>query len=256
MTGEGGYYFTNLCCAVTFIDSLTAESLNLPQDEFDQYMSGTTAPPGGYDHGILMCEGLRLMYRNLSALESLRQRQDKLMTDALTLQDEMKSFKTAIIREVQDTLARYPLVIKPRKQPTNIDSDNLDCELLPPPMLPVVCSSPETGDQGRSEGGQQGAMDTPKELNVSTSTSSKTSPFLDDVFSDVSIGSNDVTDDRHGLYLPITAGSDVRSVTDSSPPINLPTPLQPEVVPRVNETSPPINLPTPLQPEIVTLPNQ
>jgi len=230
MTGEGGYYFTNLCCAVTFIDSLTADSLNLPQDEFEQYMSGTAAPPGGYDHGILMCEGLRLMYRNLSALEQLRQRQDKLMGDALALQDEMKTFKSSIVKEVQDTLARYPLVIKPRKQPTNIDSDNLDCELLPPPLLPLVCSSPETGDQGRStDRGQEAGS-----LNVSTSTSSKTSPFLDDVFSDVSVGASDVIE-RQALYLPITAVAEMTPVTDSSPPVNLPTPLQPEVVPLPNQ---------------------
>jgi len=90
-----------------------------------------------------MCEGLRLMQQNLAALTELRKRHDRLSKDATQLQEEMKLFRENISSEVQAVLTRSPWIIPPRAQPvkTNIDSDNEDTQLLPPPLEPQVISS-------------------------------------------------------------------------------------------------------------------
>ena len=69
-SGEEGYYFTNLCCALNFVESLTAASLNLPQSEFDSFMSGEI-PPGSWGATLMPCEGLQSVTSSLSSLREL-----------------------------------------------------------------------------------------------------------------------------------------------------------------------------------------
>jgi hypothetical protein len=40
-----GYYYTNLCCALKFVQNLNADSLKMPRDEFEAYTSGQMIPP-------------------------------------------------------------------------------------------------------------------------------------------------------------------------------------------------------------------
>lgn len=71
-SGEEGYYFTNLCCALNFIESLTAASLNLPQAEFDSFMSGDI-PPGSWGATLIMCEGVQrsVIARQISTFRNI-----------------------------------------------------------------------------------------------------------------------------------------------------------------------------------------
>lgn len=44
-SGILGYYFTNLSCALQFVQNMNAESLKMPKEEFEAYTSGRQVPP-------------------------------------------------------------------------------------------------------------------------------------------------------------------------------------------------------------------
>ncbi|XP_035212758.1 rab5 GDP/GTP exchange factor-like isoform X2 [Stegodyphus dumicola] len=89
-SGEGAYYFTNLCCAVTFIENLTAESLNLSNDEFERYLAGEV-PIGFTEQNPSDCEGLRLMSQNLASLNEIREKSNQVLNEMRTFQEEMEN---------------------------------------------------------------------------------------------------------------------------------------------------------------------
>ncbi|XP_021567975.1 rab5 GDP/GTP exchange factor isoform X3 [Carlito syrichta] len=141
MTGEDGYYFTNLCCAVAFIEKLDAQSLNLSQEDFDRYMSGQTSPRKQESENWSpdACLGVKQMYKNLDLLSQLNERQERVMNEAKKLEKDLIDWTDGIAREVQDIVEKYPLEIKPPSQPlAAIDSENVENDKLPPPLQPQV----------------------------------------------------------------------------------------------------------------------
>jgi len=136
-SGEGGYYFTNVAAAMAFIDKISAHDLNLPQKEFDSYMSGEAIPPGSWEASLLMCEGIQTMSQNLKALSDLRELQSKLMADAESLERDMAEFGATIQQEVASVLARTQFTIHGPKRPVTVDSNDLPGPgTLPPPLVP------------------------------------------------------------------------------------------------------------------------
>uniref|UniRef100_A0A6J0UHJ7 Rab5 GDP/GTP exchange factor isoform X1 n=1 Tax=Pogona vitticeps TaxID=103695 RepID=A0A6J0UHJ7_9SAUR len=141
MSGEDGYYFTNLCCAVAFIEKLDAQSLNLSQEDFDRYMSGQTSPKKPEpDHWPAdVCAGVRQMYRNLDLLSQLSERQERIVSEAKKLERDLIDWTDGVTKEVQEIVERYPLEIKPPNPAlAAIDSENVENDKLPPPLQPQV----------------------------------------------------------------------------------------------------------------------
>ncbi|CAG5088139.1 Similar to Rabgef1: Rab5 GDP/GTP exchange factor (Mus musculus) [Cotesia congregata] len=145
MTGEGGYYFTNLCCAVSFIENLTAESLNMTQKDFNAYMSGERVPANTWDSALTICESLHMMCEDITLLDELKAKNNEIVREALELKNEIIEFHTRIKKEVSDAIANSPLIIsKSQRVPTNIDCDDMECYKLPPPIIPQCMTNDET----------------------------------------------------------------------------------------------------------------
>ncbi|XP_047462873.1 rab5 GDP/GTP exchange factor isoform X1 [Mugil cephalus] len=148
MTGEDGYYFTNLCCAAAFIEKLDAQSLNLSPEEFERYMSGQASPrfnssEGDWQHarsgaGVAATNPvLAQLNQNLDLLSGLSSRQEALMEAAQSLQADLLSWPETVQKEVHDILKKYPLEVM-HCTVSAIDANNMDNDNLPPPLTPQV----------------------------------------------------------------------------------------------------------------------
>ncbi|KAK0078384.1 hypothetical protein PV325_002556 [Microctonus aethiopoides] len=148
MTGEGGYYFTNLCCAVSFIENLTAESLSMTQKDFNAFMSGERVPANTWESALTICESLHMMSEDITLLDELKTKNNDIVRDALELKQELIHFHQKIKDDVDETLLKSPLIItKSQRVPTNFDSEDMECYKLPPPIIPQIFSQCMTNDE-------------------------------------------------------------------------------------------------------------
>ncbi|XP_074535999.1 RAB guanine nucleotide exchange factor (GEF) 1, like [Halichoeres trimaculatus] len=152
MTGEDGYYFTNLCCAVAFIEKLDGQSLNLSSEEFDLYMSGQASPSWPQASGASSCSpgsaALSQVHQRLDLLTGLGERQERVMEKARQLESDLIDWTDEVEQKVQTALESFPAETKnPTATATGgtsaeassaIDADNIENELLPPPLQPQV----------------------------------------------------------------------------------------------------------------------
>ncbi|RVE54944.1 hypothetical protein evm_000311 [Chilo suppressalis] len=152
MTGEGGYYFTNLCCAVSFIENLTAESLNMDKKEFDCYMSMPASIGGSaWAAALSLCGASREAEEQREAAQRLLQDARNMSERAAALHADAVCFQEQIAKKVEDVLAKTPLEIKPRrelprlcKSKTAIVTPLIDLELNPTPAEPQTAITEES----------------------------------------------------------------------------------------------------------------
>uniref|UniRef100_A0A3Q4BD85 Uncharacterized protein n=1 Tax=Mola mola TaxID=94237 RepID=A0A3Q4BD85_MOLML len=148
MTGEDGYYFTNLCCAVAFIEKLDGQSLNLSSEEFELYMSGQASPHWPQASGLSCSPGstaLSQVHKRLDLLTGLGERQERVIEKARQLESDLIDWTDEVEQKVQSVLESFPTETQTvtasgttTAASSAIDADNIENELLPPPLQPQV----------------------------------------------------------------------------------------------------------------------
>lgn len=113
MSGEGGYYFTNLCCAVSFIEDLTTSSLSLSEHEFNELMSRPQPVPSAWDSALMACESFHLIATDVEQIRALNRRCGELNKGISTLDNDMVEFKDEVKARVADCLQMTPYTFKP-----------------------------------------------------------------------------------------------------------------------------------------------
>lgn len=167
MSGESGYYFTNLvssefcrrllwfhhltrvrrsqCCAISFIENLTHESLKMPADEFHSLMSGDKAFSSAWESALMACESLHLISENMKTMQRLTSTTDTMFAGMNSMRADLKHFQASLVQHVDDVLERTPLVLRPSKTketllmlvPSRKRSSSGDLAALPAPLVPT-----------------------------------------------------------------------------------------------------------------------
>ncbi|XP_070712173.1 rab5 GDP/GTP exchange factor-like [Pempheris klunzingeri] len=105
MAGESGYYFTNLSCAVAFIEKLDGQALNLSPEEFEGYMLRQRGPSVGDQR-------LKVASDTQHLLEELKGRQEKLDQGVDTLNVQLQKWVQAVTSQLDEATTQFALVQK------------------------------------------------------------------------------------------------------------------------------------------------
>lgn len=85
------YYYYLQCCVVDFIEKLNGESLNLSEEDFSAFMTGTAIPEG--TNTVYMCDGLRLLHDNSEMVKKLQHRQEVCDNNVQELKSQLAEFR-------------------------------------------------------------------------------------------------------------------------------------------------------------------
>lgn len=144
------YFLSSQCCAVAFIEKLDGQSLNLSSEEFELYMSGQASPNWPLTSGAASSSSnsaLSQVHKRLDLLTGLGERQERVIEKARQLESDLIDWTDEVEQKVQSVLESFPPDMQNPPAPTAsgaaaassaIDSDNVENELLPPPLQPQV----------------------------------------------------------------------------------------------------------------------
>ncbi|XP_005795134.1 rab5 GDP/GTP exchange factor-like [Xiphophorus maculatus] len=129
MAGESGYYFTNLSCAVAFIEKLDGPALNLSPEQFDGYMRGQRAPAA--------LKRQQKANGTQKLLEELQGRQEKLHQGVDALNMHLQKWVQVVNSQLDEATSQFDKVQKEITAQTEASE--------------VVTSSAEDGSQQKEE---------------------------------------------------------------------------------------------------------
>ncbi|XP_016984150.1 rab5 GDP/GTP exchange factor [Drosophila rhopaloa] len=117
MSGESGYYFTNLCSAIAFIEYLNGESLGISGEEFDALMSGQQPYSSPWESALLGCESLHLISENMKRMEMLQKKNALISSEITSFEKKLIDFQREVTERVDTVIAKAPLNLLPIKTP-------------------------------------------------------------------------------------------------------------------------------------------
>ncbi|CAI5650200.1 rab5 GDP/GTP exchange factor [Oreochromis niloticus] len=102
MAGESGYYFTNLSCAVAFIEKLDGPALSLSPEEFEGYMLGQRTPSA-------LNRRQQVISDTQNLLEDLKGRQEKLDQGMDALNVQLQKWVQEVHSQLDETRSQFVL---------------------------------------------------------------------------------------------------------------------------------------------------
>lgn len=83
------------CCAISFIENLTHESLSMPQDEFDSLMAGDRAFSSAWESALMACESLHLISENMRTMATLGRTTDAIELEMEVMRKDLLEFRVS-----------------------------------------------------------------------------------------------------------------------------------------------------------------
>lgn len=83
------------CCAISFIENLTAQSLSMDEEEFDMFMSGSKPYSSPWESALMACESLHLISENMKRMEMLNTRNQNITKGIAQFEVDLKEFQVS-----------------------------------------------------------------------------------------------------------------------------------------------------------------
>uniref|UniRef100_A0A183S928 VPS9 domain-containing protein n=1 Tax=Schistocephalus solidus TaxID=70667 RepID=A0A183S928_SCHSO len=132
-TGEAAYFFTNLCCAVTFITDLTHASLGMSKEEFDSQMRD------GVSVTLCPVEIPGALFENESRYQRIGEKIKDLETQMLSGERDLQCAHEDLMNRISELRTTYPVKRTVFLDPRELDSPHVLC--LGPPEKPAASTS-------------------------------------------------------------------------------------------------------------------